>query len=168
MPLTRSSIRVAALLIIAVLIPPPLLSQNRQPLRQPTPQPQTERIATAINELLKERPLEPKSENRDADVEGDSDKVSDKPPADDAPINELITYWRGQRYKVIVSGKDKPSDKVRERILEACENRPWLFGELTHALSETPETYDRIHRLWRRREKSSPKHQIGNSRSGTG
>lgn len=143
MPLIQSSIRVAVLLMVAVLIPPPLFSQNRQTASPP----QTEQIGTAIGELLKQRPLEPKSENPAAGLDGDSDPVSDKPPADDAPINELITYWRARRYKVLVAGKDKPSDRVRERILEACENRPWLFGQLTHVLPETAETYDRIHRL---------------------
>ncbi|HEX9000651.1 MAG TPA: hypothetical protein VGB07_12170, partial [Blastocatellia bacterium] len=95
MPLIQSSIRVAVLLMVAVLIPPPLFSQNRQTASPP----QTEQIGTAIGELLKQRPLEPKSENPAAGLDGDSDPVSDKPPADDAPINELITYWRARRYK---------------------------------------------------------------------
>lgn len=147
MPLTRFSTRLAALLIAVMFIPTPLFSQPHRETPQTKPQPQVEQIAIAISELLKQRPLEPNSENQSAGVESDSDKATDKPPADDAPINELITYWRARRYKVLVSGKDKPSDRVRERILEACENRPWLFGELTHALPETPETYERVYRL---------------------
>lgn len=147
MPLTRFSAKLVALLFSAVLIPPPLFSQHRQPANQVKPQQQAEQIAAAVSELLKQRPLDPKSANDQAEAENDSAKEQEKTPADDASIGELITYWRNHSFLPTANDKSKPSAKVRERILAACENRPWLFARLTHALPETPETYDRLYNL---------------------
>src|SRR5262245_4236236 len=126
---------IAAFLIIAVSITRPLYSQPAPEQAQPkSPAPrqsQTRRpqhsgaladaLAPAINELLElsppipESPSAKDSENPDASSEKES-----KPPSDDAPIKELIAYWSGPGG---ASGND-PSDKVRRRLLEACEDRP--------------------------------------------
>lgn len=137
--------RLAVSLLIAVLIPPPLFSQHRQLAAPFKPQPQVEQIAAAVSELLKQRPLDPESAKEQAAAENDPAK--ENPPADDAPINELITYWRNHSVPSNADEKGKPSAKVRERILEACENRPWLLARLTHALPESSETYDRLYNL---------------------
>ncbi len=141
MPLSRVSVALVALLLAGLLIPPALFSQSRQP------QPQVEQIAAAVGELLKQPPLEPGVEEPVDSAERDAKKELEKPPADDAPINELIAYWSNRRYRVTTMGESKPSDNVRERILEACENRPWLFSQLTQVLPETTETYDRVRQV---------------------
>jgi hypothetical protein len=146
MRLTRCSAKLAILLIFALLLPRPLLAQSRQPSRGPRPQPQTGQIAVAIGELLKQTPLQPGSAGDVASGKDDS-KDEEKPPADDAPINELIAYWRNHSYQDVAENKNKLSDKVRERLLAACEDRPYLLARLTHALPQTSDAYDRVYKL---------------------
>ncbi|MEP7342990.1 MAG: HEAT repeat domain-containing protein [Acidobacteriota bacterium] len=145
---TCCSAKLAALLILALLIPQPLLAQSRQSARQRKPHPQTQQIATAISELLKQNPLQPESSNDDADAAPEKDDAKEeKPPADDAPIKELIVYWRNHTFQDSADSKTKPSDKVRERLLAACEDRPNLLPRLMHALPQTSDAYDRIYKL---------------------
>src|SRR5262245_9139382 len=124
---------VAALLIIAVSITPSLLSQPApkpsQPTRPAPPRRQTRRpqradaLAPAIKELLKLDPPAPKSpDERDSGNADASSEEESKPPADDAPIKELIAYWNQSHG----ANPPKPSDKARQRLLEACEDRPEL------------------------------------------
>src|SRR5689334_3115451 len=90
---------IAALLIILFSIPPSLLSQpapkpsqSKQPApRQNHPKrPQrADALAPAIKELLETKPLAPQSPDEKAS-EGNASEDDDKPPADDAPIKELI------------------------------------------------------------------------------
>lgn len=148
MRLTRFSAKLAALLIIILLIPSPLVSQSRQPARQRRPQPRTEQIATAINELLKQIPIQSNLPGADTNAASGKDgKDADKPPADDAPIKELIVYWRDHNFQNSADSKTKPSDKVRDRILEACEDRPLLLQRLLHVLPQTSDAYDRVYKL---------------------
>src|SRR5262249_52283151 len=69
----------------------------------------------------------------------------DKPPADDAPIKELIDYW--SRHDAADANAPKLSDKVRERLLEACEDRPELLSCLMDCLPESADTHDRMYKL---------------------
>lgn len=147
MQLTRFSATLAALLTIAGLMPPKLFSQHRLPLPPTKSQPQAEQIAAAIADLLKQRPLEPKSAPEEGEPESESAKDPDKPPADEAPINELIAYWRTHGNPNAANSQSKPSDKVRDRLLEACENRPWLLVGLTAVLPESSDAYDRIYKV---------------------
>jgi hypothetical protein len=76
---------------------------------------------------------------------GNAQAVSEeetKPPADDAPIKELFDYWRLQG-----GTGSKPSDKVRQRLLEACEDRPEWVLFLLDFLPESTDTPDRIYKL---------------------
>jgi hypothetical protein len=128
---------IAAFLIIAFLIPPSLLSQPApkpsQP-KQPAPrQGQTRRprrsdaLAPAVNELLELVPLAPKSpDEKDSENANASSEEETKPPADGAPIKELIAYW-SRNYG---ANSAKLSDKVRQRLLEACEDRPERYLEI--------------------------------------
>jgi hypothetical protein len=154
MRLLRPTAIIAAFLIIAFSAPPSLLSQTApKPSRPKQPAPpkrQTRRpqrdeaLAPAINELLKLDPPPPKSigeknsENADA-----SSKEEAKPPADDAPIKELIAYW-SQNHD---ANAPKLSDKFRQRLLEACEDRPELTPLLIDSLPETADTHDRLYKL---------------------
>jgi hypothetical protein len=143
---TSCSTKLVALLSLALLIPQPLLAQSRQSARQRASQPRSQQIATAINELLKQNPLQPEALDADAASEKD-DKEESKPPADDAPIKELIAYWRDHTFQDSAGSKIKPSDKVRERLLAACEDRPNLLPRLIHAMPQTPDAYDRVYKL---------------------
>jgi HEAT repeats len=152
----RSTTIIAAFLIIAISIPPSLCSQMAQrpsQPKQPAPrrgQPRranrADALAAAINELLKLSPLAPESPE---DHSSGSSQDEEKPPADDAPIKNLVEYWSGIRSVGMSASDDapKPSEKVRQRLLEAVEDRPWLANSLFNFLPETPDTHDRLYKL---------------------
>ncbi len=145
MRLRPSSILVV-LLIIALSIPPSLLAQIT-PAHQIRSQPRqlkSDALAEAINELLKLDPLPP--ESLDEQPEDDPSKAEEKPPADDAPIKELIAYWSARAYDPNPNAL-KPSDKVRQRLLEAYEDRPEMLFGLIGFLPETADTHDRLYKL---------------------
>lgn len=149
----------AAFLIIAVSVPQSFFSQTA-PKPPASRQRQTKRpqpadaLATAINELSKLAPLDPespgaKSSDGSAENAGDSSEKEIKPPADDAPIKELIDYWSKRRYAAVNAGDKgpEPSEKVRLRLLEAVEDRPWLASSLFNFLPNTPETHGLLYRM---------------------
>src|SRR5262252_5493868 len=95
---------IAAFLIIAFSAPPSLLSQPAPaPSRPKQPAPpkrqarrpqRADALAPAINELLKLDPPAPKSiGEKNSENPNASSEEEAKPPADDAPIKELIAYW---------------------------------------------------------------------------
>ncbi len=145
---------IAAFLIIAVPFSQPLFSQqgtdlpkhiNRAlPQRQPKRPPRAAALAAVINELLDLYPLAPGSpDEKDSGDANASSNEEDKPPADDAPIKTLVEYWSQNRD----TNAPKLSDKVRERFLEACEDRPELIHRLVNFLPESAATHDRLYRL---------------------
>jgi HEAT repeats len=154
MRLLRPTAVIAVLLIIAVSITPSLLSQPapkpsqpKQPAsrqRQPKRPQRADALAPAINELLGLDPPAPKSiGERNSENPNVSSKEEAKPPADDAPIKELVAYWRRDHG----ANAPKPSDKVRRRLLEACEDHPELTPGLIRFLPETTDTHDRLYKL---------------------
>jgi hypothetical protein len=154
MRLLRPTAIIVAFLFIAFSAPPSLLSQPApkpsQPIQPAPPKRQTRRprradaLAPAINELLKLNPLAPKSlSEKNSGTATASSEEETKPPADDAPIKELIVYWRRNHG----ANSEKPSDKVRQRLLEACEDRPILTLGLMELLPETTDTHDRLYKL---------------------
>jgi hypothetical protein len=145
---------IALFLIVAVLIPQSLFSQTApkpsQPIQPAPPKRQTRRpqrseaLAPAISELLKLNPLAPKSlSEKNSGTATASSEEETKPPADDAPIKELISYWRRNHG----ANSAKPSDKVRQRLLEACEDHPVLTLGLIELLPEITDTHDRLYKL---------------------
>jgi HEAT repeats len=153
MRLLRPTAIIAAFLIIAFSAPPSLFSQTAQKPSQPKqpapPKRQTRRpqrddaLAAAINELLKLGPLPRESPDSDSP---DTSERNEKPPGDDAPMKELIEYWLKNRFAAM-SGAQMPSERVRQRLLEAVEDRPWLAHSLLELLPETPDTSDRLYKL---------------------
>jgi hypothetical protein len=153
MRLLRPTVVIAAFLIIAFSAPPSLYSQTApkpSPPKRPAPRqshpkrPQrADALAPAINELLKLDPLLPRSPDSDSP---DTSERKEKPPGDDAPIRELIKYWLENRYAA-TSEAQEPSERVRQRLLEAVEDRPWLAHSLIELLPETPDTSDRLYKL---------------------
>src|SRR5262249_32515773 len=130
-------------------------SRQRQPDR-----PRRDTLAVAIDELLKfdpraevlgfnPDPRAPLSPDEKTSEENASTN-DDKPPADDAPIGKLLYYWDAH-------GGDgaqapKPSDRVRQRLLEAFEDRPerFLYPEIfpsMDCLPENADTHDRLYKL---------------------
>jgi len=153
---------IAAILIFAFSAPPSLFSQpapkpsqsNQPASRQgQTRRPQrSDALALAVNELLKLDPLAPKSpDEKDSENANASSEEEAKPPADDAPIKELIAYWNRRHG----ANAQKPSDKVRQRLLEACEDRPELALGLISLLPETTDTHDRLYKLLEEEENGS-------------
>jgi hypothetical protein len=65
-------------------------------------------------------------------------------PQDDVPIETLIDFWSS------TSNLDppiKPSDTVRQRLFEACENEPELLFSLWNRLIDAPQAQDHIKNL---------------------
>src|SRR5262245_14301391 len=154
MRLLRPTTIIAAFLIIAFSAPPSLLSQPApRPSRPKQPAPpkrhtrrpqRADALAPAVNELLKLDPLAPKSHSeKNSENPNASPEEESQPPADDAPIKEFIAYWR----KDHGANAQKPSDKVRQRLLEACEDRPELTVGLIGLLPETTDTHDHLYKL---------------------
>jgi hypothetical protein len=145
---------IAAFLIIAVSIPPSLFSQpapaSYQPKRPGPPKRQAKRpqradaLASVINELLKLDPLPPQSPDEKA-PEGNAPEDDGKPPADDAPIKELIAYC--SKHGADDELASKLSDRVRQRLLEICEELPDLIPSLIDYLPEKEGTHDRLYKL---------------------
>src|SRR5262245_48984815 len=161
---------IASFLIIAILIPQSLFSQTAsrpsQPRRPASQQLRPERLrrddalAAAIKELLKFDPLaevlgfnpDPRAPlSPDENPSGENaPEDDDKPPADDAPIGKLLDYW-------FTHGGDgaqapKPSERVRQRLLEAFEDRPgsFLYPEIfpiMDCLPENADAHDRLYKL---------------------
>src|SRR5215831_15587887 len=153
MRLIRPTAITTAFLIIAFSAPPALFSQTApKPSRPKQPAPRqshpkrpqrADTLAAAINELLKLDPLLRESPDGDSP---DASERKEKPPGDDAPVRELIKYWLENRY-FAMSGTQRPSERVRQRLLEAVEDRPWLAHSLLELLPETPDTGDRLYKV---------------------
>ena len=143
---------IALFLIVAVLIPQSLFSQTAPrpskpsqpatPKRRPKRSQRADALAPAIKDLLEANPLAPQSPDEKAS-EGNAPEDEDKPPADDAPIKELVDYWSNHDGE----GKLKPSDKVRRRLLEACEDLPERIYSLKDCLPDNADAHDRLYKL---------------------
>ena len=156
MRLLRPTAVIAAFMIIASSAPPALFSQtapNPSQPKRPAPRqshpkrpPRADALAAVISDLLRLDPLPPRSlDEKDSGNANASSKEKGKPPADDAPIKELIDYYWDQDH---AANTTKPSDKVRQRLLEACEDRPELTLHLIECLPETPGADDRLYKLF--------------------
>jgi hypothetical protein len=154
MPNRRSSLSLRAacalLLSLQSICSPVLLAQQRNTPRQPkqpaAPRPTLQQeLAAAINELLKLEPVRAADVAAMAEAVAAAQEENAKPPAADAPLKELIVYWqnRGADERAV-----KPSERVRERLLEACEARPWLLPRLLGLLPESEGAKDRLFKLY--------------------
>jgi hypothetical protein len=65
-------------------------------------------------------------------------------PGEDAPIKVLMAYWEVQ---VIEDSGKQPSEKVRQRLLQACEDEPNFSTLLLDLLPDTPITPARLKRI---------------------
>ncbi len=130
-------------LIFILAIPRPLFAQK--PTRLPAPRPSshlTQISDNVIADLLAMQPLAPEEE----ETTQTANEAEAKPPADTAPIKELIEYWSNRNDKR--SDDAKPSDVVQQRLLEAGLNRPESLIGLLHALPDSPATNDQLYKLF--------------------
>jgi hypothetical protein len=71
------------------------------------------------------------------------------PPADDAPIGDLLDYWKHQnQFDPKYTYRPKPSEKSVERLMAEVEKKPETLAELVDTLPETPETSEFVKRLY--------------------
>jgi hypothetical protein len=104
-------------------------------------------LPEAVNQLLRQRPLLSEKPSWNPTNPASAKKA---PPADDAPIEDLILYWsirsiRGYLDKS--SGLPEPSDIVRERLLSAAERRPWILPKLYEFLPQNTDMHDRLYKV---------------------
>ncbi len=108
-------------------------------------------LASAISQLL-DYPAPPPPPPKDlaevlAAMKESAIKTGPGDPPDpgaDAPIKVLIDYWGSQTREEI--GK-QPSEKVRQRLLQACEEGPELPPYLLDFLPNVPDAHARIKRI---------------------
>lgn len=70
----------------------------------------------------------------------DSFYSSKKPPADDAPIEDLIDYWSASRYGRTNAVYPDPSETVIQRLKDAIRNSPELLLSLVNILPDDSDT----------------------------
>lgn len=71
------------------------------------------------------------------------------PPPDDAPIEDLLDYWKTQSGNYRELGYNiKPSGKSLERILDEIEKNPESLVEFLRALPDDADVAERIKRLY--------------------
>ena len=72
----------------------------------------------------------------------------DKQPPDNAPLEELLDYWGRVATLRRQGGGPLPSDRVRQRLLAACEAEPERLASLVRYLPETEEGTERVKRMY--------------------
>ncbi|HKQ76548.1 MAG TPA: HEAT repeat domain-containing protein [Blastocatellia bacterium] len=111
------------------------------------PSAQGESLPSAIEQLLRQRPLRAESQVISVGNSTVGIRVESSPPADDAPIEDLIEYWSRRSSDRTKTDLPGPSDIVRERLLGAGERRPWTLPRLYDFLPKNTDTHDRLYRV---------------------
>lgn len=71
------------------------------------------------------------------------------PPADDAPLEDLLEYWQTQSANYQELGYNiKPSEKTLERILEDVKENPDKLPQFLNALPRTDEVIEFVKKLY--------------------
>ena len=72
-----------------------------------------------------------------------------KPPADDAPLEELLAYWRSQseNYRELAYNI-KPSERSLQRIVSEIEGNPEKLTEFLNILPDKSDTADFVKRIY--------------------
>jgi hypothetical protein len=121
-----------------------LLAQSKpRPVKPRTQQPRADALTGVIDELLKLNPLPPGGRTEIKSGEDTSSEQEEKPPADKAPLKELVDFWlrHGSDSKL------QPSDIVRERLLDAVEDRPKYADKMLSLLPDSPSAHERLYKL---------------------
>lgn len=128
------------LLVLLLILPANLIAQSTNKQRVIGKQTATlkkQSLETVLLELSKLQPVEPRIKKFDLR------KKNDQPPADNAPLDELIEYWKDRGYQSR-DDKNLPSEMVAQRLLDACLNRPETCNKLMNLFPKTPATFDAL------------------------
>ena len=135
-----SLIALSAILIVSVLRPAARAQSNNSiPI-------------STIRQLL-ERPAIPFDAHKtrsDSPVRNADGTFSDTaPPKDDAPIDEVITYWAPKSRFITrqTTDSEKPSPVIRQRLLEQFEKYPGVITQFLGLIPDTPEAHATIKHL---------------------
>ena len=91
-------------------------------------------------------PLRPSVELRERDEAFYNKKT---PPDDDAPIEDLLDYWRNQSAAYQELGYNiKPSEKVLERLLAEVDKDPKNISGMLNILPENQDSADLVKRIY--------------------
>ena len=129
-------------LLILILAFPSQLNAQTKPVPRPAPKPlaASPSLESVITEISKMQPVEPRIKNP-SNIFPD-----DKPPADNAPLEELLNYWQRHSYQSQDS-KNAPSEIVNQRLLDACINRPETCDSILGLLPKTQTTFDALYQV---------------------
>jgi hypothetical protein len=130
-----------SLLILILAFPSQLIAQTK-PVPRPSPKPfaASPSLESVITEISKMQPVEPRIKNPSNNF------PDDKPPADNAPLEELLNYWQRHSYQSQDS-KHAPSEIVSQRLLDACVNRPENCNPFLRLFPKTSTTFDALYQL---------------------
>jgi HEAT repeat protein len=135
------------LLVITFLITKTVLSQSAGSSQTQASSAQQELLPQAVEQLLRQRPLPSESQVIVVGNQAIGVRVESRPPADGAPIEDLIEYWSKRSNSGKSAGLPGPSDIVRERLLSAAERRPWILPRLYDFLPQNTDTHDRLYKV---------------------
>ena len=87
------------------------------------------------------------------------------PPSDDAPIDEIMDYWRRQNaYDPTSNFTIKPSGRTLDRILSELEKNPERLGSFLNVLSTGPNAGEKVKRIYEMmKANSNPEDYEGNN-----
>ena len=146
MPLSKMFVWMLALLLS---MPPVAPAQGR---RSASAAPRRDALAGVIEELLQsqltvERWNGPAPNDEDTSSDQSGKDAAKKAPPDDAPLRDLLSFWEAFNYD---ESKDapRPTELVRRRLLEACEDRPQHLFRVINLLPEGSETHDRLRKIY--------------------
>jgi hypothetical protein len=75
----------------------------------------------------------------------------ENPPADDAPIEDLLAYWAAQNdLNEVYNPTIEPSDRVLNRILAEIEKDPEIINNYLNVLAKKPESADAVKQMYQR------------------
>lgn len=78
--------------------------------------------------------------------------AKNNPPKDDAPIDDLMEYWRAQnQYNPKFAFTAEPSDKSLSRLMSELEKNPEDLINFLNVLSQKPDAADFVKRLYDRK-----------------
>ncbi len=72
----------------------------------------------------------------------------DNPPPDDAPIEDILEYWKEQKGETPLEYTIDPSPRVLERLIEELNRKPEIIGDYLSMLSQKPEAVDLVKRIY--------------------
>lgn len=74
-----------------------------------------------------------------------------RPPSDDAPISDLLDYWKHQnQYDAKYTYTPEASEKTLARLMAEVEKKPELLAQLVDTFPESPKTAEFVKELYDR------------------